>query len=192
GFVAIALGYVFGLAASIPARTFDPFNVLTASFPLVGIVILLRQPRNTIGWILLAIGAVGAIGAPLSSYGGYGLRTHPTLPGAGVAAVASLALWVPFIGIPGIYLLLLFPDGRPPSPRWRAVAWLGAIAMAGAYAGLVVFPGPLGENGLPNVPNPLALDALRGREWIVFLFMSLIPISILAAAASLVLRFRRS
>src|SRR5437870_6123997 len=141
-FIAIAAACVVGEAAAIPAHAFDPFILLLSAFPLVGIMILTRQPKNTIGWILLGIGVLGAIGAPLTSYGAYGLRVHPTpLPGAAVALALSVPLWAPFIGIPGIYLLLLFPDGKLLSPRWGVVAWLGAIGIAGTWVMLQVTPG---------------------------------------------------
>ena len=174
-FIAVALGYVIGAATSIPAHTFDGFTLLTASFPLVGIMILRQQPGNTIGWILLAIGGVGAADAVLASYGGYGLRMHPWLPGADVAAALSAPLWAPLIGIPGTYLLLLFPDGRLPSPRWRAVAWLAAIGIGGAWLGLQVSPGSLADVGFPNVMNPLGVEALPGVIGLAYVFISRSP-----------------
>src|SRR5205807_301076 len=189
-FISIAAASVVGEAASIPAHSFDPFNLLLSAFPLVGIVILTRQPKNTIGWILLGIGALGAINAALTSYAGYGLRAHQTpLPGATVAAALSVPLWVLFVGIPGIYLLLLFPDGQLLSRRWRAVAWLGAVGIGGTWALIQVTPGSLAEGGFPNLMNPLGIDAIRGVDGLVYAFIALIPISIGAAAVSLVLRF---
>src|SRR5205807_2240562 len=125
-------------------------------------------------------------------YGGYGLRRHPALPGSAVAAALTTPLWAPIIGIPGIYLLLLYPDGKLPSPRWRVVAWLGAVGIGTTWLGLLLTPASLADSGFPDVPNPLGIEALRGALGLVYVFVSLIPISILAAAVSLILRFRRS
>ena len=193
GFIAILLVLGTGLAISIPSHSVDPFVFLLMVFPLVGILILTRQPRNTIGWILLAVGAIGAADGILSSYAEYGLRTHPgSLPGADVALALSQPLWAPIFGVMGAYLLLLFPDGRPPSRRWRRVAWLTAVGIGGAWVGLTVLPGSFADSGYPGVTNPLGIGALRGFEWVVFLFLPLIPISIALSAISLVQRFRRS
>jgi hypothetical protein len=190
-FVAIALVYVIGLA--IAHESVDPFAVMLFVFPVVGILILARQPRNPIGWLLLAVGAIAAVDGFLGTYATYGLRTHPgSLPGADVALAISSPMWAPIFAVMGIYLLLLFPDGRPPSRRWRLVAWLGAIAVAGTWLGLMVLPGNFVDDGYPNVTNPLGIEALRGVEWVAFLFIPLIPLCILLAAISLVQRFRRS
>lgn len=193
GFIALALTYVITVATAIPAQAVDPFGISTFAFPLVGILILTRQPRNTIGWILLAIGAIWGASGLLSAYGEYGLRTHPgSVPGADVAIALSSPMWAPAIGVMGVYLLLLFPDGRLSSPRWRMVAWLGAIGIVGAWASLTSVPGPLADSGYPDVTNPLGIDALQGVEGLVVVFIALIPISIVASAVSLVQRFRRS
>ena len=89
-------------------------------FPVVGLLITKRDARNTIGWLMLAIGLVWAWSAVADLYVVYGAHTHPgSLPG--VALVAALAgwAWVGAIGLMGTFLVLLFPDGRLPSRRWR-------------------------------------------------------------------------
>ncbi len=193
GFIALALTYAIGVATTIPSHAVDPFGISTFAFPLVGILILTRQPRNVIGWILLAIGAIWGAGGILSAYGEYGLRTHPgSIPGADVAVALSSPLWAPAIGVMGVYLLLLFPDGRLSSPRWRKVAWFGAIGILGAWVILTFVPGPLTASGYPDVMNPLGVEALHGLEGLAFVFIALIPISIVASAVSLVQRFRQS
>jgi hypothetical protein len=194
GFIAIVVVYVSGLAISITSGgTTDPFGLLVFVFPVVGILILTRQPRNTIGWILLAVGAAAAASGVLTSYAEYGLRTHPgSLPGADVVLAISGPSWAPIFGIMGTYLLLLFPDGRAPSPRWRWVGWLAAVGIVGTMVGLTIIPGNFADSGYPNVVNPLGIEALRGVEWIAFVFIPLIPISIIMSAISLVRRFRRA
>src|SRR2546427_4850906 len=61
GFIAIALCYAVGVGVSLATHSGGPFFVFTMAFPLVAILILTRQPTNTIGWILLAVGLVGAV-----------------------------------------------------------------------------------------------------------------------------------
>jgi hypothetical protein len=193
GFIAIVLILGIGLALAIPSHSVDPFVFLLMVFPLVGILILTRQPGNTIGWILLAIGGIGAASGVLTSYAAYGLRTHPgSVPGAAVALALSGSLWAPIFGLMGTYLLLLFPDGRPLSPGWRRVGWLSAVGIGGTWVGLTILPGSFADSGYPGVTNPLGIGALRGFEWVAYVFLPLIPICIVLSAISLVRRFRQS
>jgi two-component system NarL family sensor kinase len=95
----------------------------------VGVVVARRQPRNPIGWLLLAFIALYVLGAGAVEYAvlAYGLG-HRGLPLAGAAVVLdtlqapSLALFPPVI--------LLFPDGRLTSRRWRQVLWAYAVLTA--------------------------------------------------------------
>ncbi len=193
GFIAIVLVYMVGGATSIASGSVDPFGFLLFVFPLVGILILTRQPRNTIAWILLAIGALAAASGVLTSYADYGLRSHPgSVPGPDVALAIEGAMWAPIFGLMGAYLLLLFPDGRLPSRGWRWVAWMSAVGIVGTWVGLTILPGKFTDSGYPNVANPLGIEALRGFEWVVFMFLPLIPLSIVLSAISLARRFRRS
>jgi hypothetical protein len=160
------------------------------AFPLVGALIASRHPRNPIGWILLAVGLLWMLLGLLDFYGVYGLAR----PGAAPYPVVSYALvqwlWLPNVGLLAIYLLLLFPDGRLPSRRWRPLAWLsGAVIVLLAVVG-VLAPGELTE--LEGVRNPFGLE---GATWLVdaeVVLLLLFVACILASAASLILRYRHS
>jgi len=192
-FVFITLSFAVGLGIAVSTHSVDAFDVFTFVFPLVGIVILAQQPRNRIGWILLgAIGGVLALSGVLGSIESYG-HLHPgALPEAHLAAGLEAPLWAPVIGIMGIYLLLLFPDGRALSPRWKTVGWLGGVGIGATWILLTVLPGKLDTTSFPNIQNPLGIEALRPFTPVVFVFIFLIPISIALSAASLIVRFRRS
>jgi signal transduction histidine kinase len=154
------------------------------AFPVVGLVIALRRPENSIGWIMLGIAFGFSI--PLGAYARYALQARGgALPGGAVASALDGASWIPFIGLAGVYLLLLFPDGHLPSPRWRWFARAVGIGMALAFIGLLT--GPQLES-FPKIDNPLAVPALQ------FLAFGLvvIPLGIVGAAISLVQRYRRS
>jgi hypothetical protein len=161
-------------------------------FPIVGMVIASRQPRNSIGWILLAIGLVWALGDAAGTYSTYGL-THPgALPGPDVALILSSSSWVPGIGLIGTFLILLFPDGHLPSPRWRPWAWFCALALLLPWIAIILEPGPIEESVIPNVENPLGIESLRPLFDVLLVSVLLIPLSILGCALSLIQRFRRS
>jgi hypothetical protein len=96
-----------------------------------------RKPGNPLGWVILGLAAFGALSEDASFYtvADYRLR-HGGLPLGWVALLAQPG-WAPALVLLGL-VFLLFPDGRPPSPRWRWVLWtyvgVGALWIAGAFA----------------------------------------------------------
>jgi hypothetical protein len=97
--------------------------------------------------------------------------------------------WTILVYLPTSFLLLLFPDGRLPSPRWRPVTWCAAIGLIGFLAGYTLESGPLED--FPQIVNPYGvgspiLDAVALAGAI------LAPASMVASAVSLIVRTRRA
>lgn len=162
-------------------------------YPLVGALIVSRRPANWLGWILVLIGVVLAIGQFSVAYAVFGLTLHPgSLPGAGAAAAIDAASWVPMIGLMGIFVLLLFPDGHLPSPRWRWVGWTLGVGMSVTFLIVVIAPGQLGAGKFPRMDNPIGIEALRPFVGVLQSSILIIPLGIIAAAVSVIGRFRRS
>jgi hypothetical protein len=160
-----------------------------SAFPTLGVVVATRQPGNRIGWVLGLVGIV-VVSFDAEQYGRYGVITEPgSLPFVPYVLWVSHWAWLVGIGLVPTFLLLLFPDGRPPSPRWRWVAWLTGIGLALAVLVVAVQPGNLGG----GVENPFGWEALAPLYPqlvdYVFLFLS---IPVLLCASSLVFRFRRA
>jgi hypothetical protein len=160
------------------------------AFPLVGAMIVSRRPHNPIGWILLAEGMLWTFLGMIGTYGIYGLGR----PGSVAFPVAVYALgqwlWVPAVGLLAIYLILLFPDGRLPSRRWRPLAWLSGVAILLGSASSGLSPGPIAELG--GVRNPYGLE---GQPWVANAAKATLVVfllCILASVLSLILRYRRS
>jgi hypothetical protein len=102
-------------------------------FSVVGFVIVRQQPRNAIGWILLTAPAgLQLLPADAASYALLAYRLGHRLPFGAVALLLEYS-WAPAIVLLGL-AILLFPDGRLPSPRWRPVLW-SYLAVVGCYAG---------------------------------------------------------
>jgi hypothetical protein len=161
------------------------------AFPLVGALIAARRPNNPIGWICLAVGIFWMLANLTSGYGTYGLLAKPgSVPFP--ATIGSLGewMWAPALGLLGAYLILLFPDGRLPSRRWRPLAWLSGAVVVLVCVGSALTPGPM--EGFPSTRNPFGLEEY---PWIADASQGatlLFPVCILASAISLVLRFVRS
>jgi signal transduction histidine kinase len=157
--------------------------------------LVVRRAGNVIGWLLLGEGAAAAILAAASAYAVLG--THRgTLPGPDL--VALLAQWsvVPVFLLLG-FMLLLFPSGTLPSPRWRPVAALALVATALALAGVVVHPGkialPAPGGASLNVANPLGTSSLGpvlSAVGSLNAVGTLLTVLLAAAIVSLVVRFR--
>jgi len=124
----------------------------------------------------------------------YALVSQPgSLPGAKIAAWLAEWTWVPSVGLIGTFLVLLFPDGRLPSRRWRAVAWLAVTAMLFPGLSLAFLPGPLEETPGIAIANPFGIEATRSiLEMVGAVGFFLLPFCFVASAVSMVLRFRRS
>jgi hypothetical protein len=161
------------------------------AFPLVGALIASRRPKNPIGWICLAVGIFWMLANLSSGYGVYGLLARPgSVPFP--AAIGSLGgwMWAPALGLVGTYLILLFPDGRLPSRRWRPLAWLSGAVIVLVSLSTALTPGRLPDLG--GVPNPFGLEEY---PWVAEAAQGvtlLLPLCVLASALSLVLRFVRS
>jgi hypothetical protein len=104
---------------------------------VVGFVVAWRRPRNPLGWILLGGATFGALSQDASFYvvADYRLR-HGGLPLGWVAVLAQPG-WAVSIVMIGL-AILLFPDGRLPSPRWRWVLWLYLAAATLYLVGVLV------------------------------------------------------
>jgi signal transduction histidine kinase len=163
------------------------FAVILLAFPITGIVVLHKRPRTTLAWLMLGMGFVVTL--PFQDYAEYALAKG--LPGAGVGLALSEPTWVPFIGISG-FLLLLFPDGHLPSPRWRWFAWTCGIGLVALTFAILFGPGTFADIGHPEIENPLgihALDALGGWIYIVTIFA---PLIVVGGAVAIIRRLRRA
>ena len=165
------------------------FLVTMATFPVVGMLIARQRPRNPIAWILLGIGLVWAL-IGLSDV--YVTSSLPVGPDRYLIVALTEWVWVPGIGLIGTYLLLLFPDGRLLSPRWRKVGWGVGVVLVLTSLSIILPPGDMAESGYPGIRNPLGVDALRPVLGFLEMVLVLFPLSIGVSAASLVLRYRRS
>jgi signal transduction histidine kinase len=160
--------------------------------------LVVRRAGNVIGWFVLGVGAGLAVMGSASAYAVLGI-THPgTLPTPELMAVLGEWIFVPTLTAI-VFMLLLFPSGTLPSPRWRPFTALVLLATALAIAGFVVhprliaLPAPGGES--LAVANPLGIESM-GPVLSTILIGTLDSLTVVytvllaAAAISLAVRYR--
>ena len=198
-FVATVVLYFFTLSVQPPSgwgtgglSIILLFLLPFLAFPVVGALIASRRPENPIGWVCLAAGIFWMLANLSSGYGTYGLLVARGGSVPFPAAIGSLGewMWAPAEGLLGTYLILLFPDGRLPSRRWRPLAWLSGAVIVSMSLGTALRPGRLPDLG--GVPNPFGLEHYPWIADVTQAVTLLLPLCILASALSLVLRFLRS
>jgi MFS family permease len=197
---ALATTFVFacglmGLAGLIAAPSSERpvIALMTPSFlvaPVVGGLILVRQPQNRVGWLFcfIGLGIAATLGLGIIADGASSL--HPALAVVG----GWIGQWAYLIFVvPAGLLFLTFPDGRLPSRGWRlpAIAFLACALLAGAGAAFGRTATSVGEEHLPNpfaAPETVrpVLIAL-GDAGATALGLALIP-----AAAAVAFRLRRA
>jgi hypothetical protein len=163
------------------------------AFAVVGALVAARQPRNSVGWLLLAVALCMTVRLVGESYAIYALITAPgSLPGGLDGAWVQWS-WAGVVAILAIFLPLYFPTGRLLSPRWRPVLWLG-IAYLCAVVANALQPGPAEWlAGYPPARNPVVyLPATKPLLDVIGVAgLCLFP-AVGGAIAALVVRFRRS
>ncbi|MDP9343071.1 MAG: hypothetical protein M3Q23_13485 [Actinomycetota bacterium] len=157
------------------------------AFSTVGALVAAKRPGNAIGWLLL--------GSALSfTLAGFGLTLPGSTGGGRFSPVvlgqwAGAWMWGVGLGL-AVLSLLVFPDGRPPSRRWRPVLWLAVVGLVGFVVGMGFGTRFIGGT---HIRNPFAiggavghvLGGLQGG-------FGLVAISGVLALVSIVVRFRRA
>jgi signal transduction histidine kinase len=160
-------------------------------FASMGLLIVVRA-RNVIGWILMGAGAIIQLVTLSELYPVVGLRTHPGSLPAPQLVSAILQPLFPLLMVSIAVMLLVYPVGTPPSPRWRPVLWAAIAGAAVSYLGLAVLKESVTPMGGLSFPNPLAIRSLHGTISTALVVVAWV--TVLAGVAclwGLVVRFRR-
>jgi hypothetical protein len=166
------------------------FLVLALTFVAVGAVVALRVPENRIGWIFCFTGCWNCVQLFTWQYADVGLHAHH-LPGAAAAVVVNTIIGEATSGLLGL-TLLLFPDGRLPSRRWRPVLWTLLGGMFLLVAAGTFRPGRYSQP-FASQANPLGLPGARGvMDAVDLTGWLLVWTGFLLGAAALIVRLRRA
>jgi hypothetical protein len=163
-------------------------------FATIGLVLTLRRPGNPIGWLYAAAGVTWTLYIPWDPWVDQLQLDGRPLPTAAVlAALAGDNLWAVGLTLAITFPLLLLPNGRLRSRRWRVVAVAAVAGTVTTVLGWVLAPHPMTQT-LEPVPKPFPLHGAAGAvadtvHWIGWgMLFACVPV----AAVSLVLRFRSS
>jgi hypothetical protein len=194
----IAVTFPLAALAGLNAGSGSGSLIFAPVFGVLGFVVAWRKPGNRLGWLLL--GAVGflVLSGAAGAYAVAVYRNHHTGLPLGWVAVLLQPGWAPAIALFGL-TVLLFPDGRLPSPRWRWALW-AYLAVAGLWiAGTViisVWAIAAHHVQVDSGGNLLAIDHPTGwAAWwgaVQGLFFPVLGVCWLASLAGQVASYRRS
>ena len=172
-------------------------GALSLAFPTVGAFIASRLPTNPIGWIFCGVGLLYTAQRFNTAYADYALLENLAFPGGQYVAWFSGLLDFSGPILAGVFVMLLFPDGRLLSRRWRIVAWAAACGAVLTELYDAFYPDYLSTHSY--VWNPFAVVGLVGGFTPDELFIgsavvgeTLLLTSILAALFSLFVRLHRA
>lgn len=170
------------------------------SFPAMGALIASRRRGHAFGWLLLGVGGAAAVLVAASGYAAWRVPAGHDDPFTVLAAWIHQWLWFPLIMSVPTLVVLLFPTGTYPSPRWRWVGRATVLLMA-----LITIPSMLEERLVveacprdapegacqnPSIDNPIGVGFFTDVEQqLGWLFVGVVPV-ILLSLASLVFRYR--
>jgi signal transduction histidine kinase len=171
---------------------------VAVGYSVLGAVIAWHQPRNRIGWLLVATGLLTATMIFAEEYAIRGLISgRGSLPGA---------LWMAWLDRPVGYLVfplglsllvLIFPTGRPPARAWWIVLGIGLVATLMSVAAVLLDPhnlvGAPRDSVAFHVRNPTGLSGIDGfRDSLFGLGQQALFTAFTASIVSVAHRWRRA
>ncbi len=167
------------------------FAFAALAFGTVGALVSNRIPGNRVGWIFCVIGVAVAIGDLGYQYADQTLFSQSGLPAGDLAAWFQNLTIPPCFGLIAV-ALMLFPDGRLPSPRWRPAAILALTGSTFEIVGYAMRPGHL-DAPFDSVVNPVGVDGAFGLfEVISSIGWPFMGLGLVLAAAAMRRRSKRA
>jgi hypothetical protein len=194
---AMSLGAVLLIAMTLEQPFFAGFAFrgydvsLALAMSWLGALIVSQRLRHPVGWLLLVAGFTSGLQTLADQYAVFAFARGTDSP------VASLAAWLPqWIWITSVLAvtlaLLLFPDGRLPSRRWRPFAGSITAAMLATAALWAVAPGETAESNVYPVPDLFGFGAPSALSSIGEALILVAPVGLLGGFIALAARMRRA
>jgi hypothetical protein len=163
------------------------------AFAIVAALIVSRQPRNTLGWVLMVPVGLYVVGGPIVSHIERLAPSSPE-PTVPILLMAWFNTWNWLLLIfPLLLIPLLFPNGQPPTPRWRSVG-VAAIAWASLFVLIAALARQINAGTTPNMvfDNPIGVLGKGTVERLVGVWIVGLLALAVACAVALFVRYRRA
>ena len=170
------------------------YVLLALMYPTLGALIASRHPSNLIGWMFCGAGIAIAGAAAAQLYADYVIYNEP-----GAGPLGDIAFWVSSWLFPAglfatpMFLMFLFPTGRPASPLWRWVVRIGVVVLIFGFLTTALLPGKV-EPVMFGVDNPFGTSGSVGDvvKALSTAGQLSLPVWFLLSIASLISRRRRA
>jgi hypothetical protein len=191
------LGTAWSLSQAPDSTALAAVVLQSLGFTAVGVVAVLltvRRPDNSIGWVFLGLWTYYVVFLLVTTYAQWTALYHPQAPAEALATWFVNWGWVPLFGVLGFYPLLLFPTGRPMSPRLDSLVVVGGLVIA-AWTAAFAFQSDQYSDAFGVVSaggNPYAAPAGQTVVNALPMVLAFAYIALVVTAlVTLVLRFRR-
>ncbi|HET8928607.1 MAG TPA: sensor histidine kinase [Microbacterium sp.] len=181
----LVLALTTDVAGAVAGHVFEDV-VLAIVWSALAAAITVRMPRHPLGWLFIVIGASHGLAVAAGQYALAAVAND--WPAPAVAGWISEWSWAPGMFLPLTIVILLFPNGKLPSPRWSPVLWLATAGIVGMTVSLAFGEAiELGPDA--SVANPLGVG-FAGPAFTVFATITVV--AGIASLTSLILRLRAS
>lgn len=162
------------------------FLIVIVAFSVLGAIIILRAEGNRVGWLMILLGFV--LADPFATYLAFNAGDLQTQPLFLLYFSYWTQGWFFFLIIYAIFLIILhFPDGHPPGPRWNLINVISLMTL-GQFILVYTFQPEIGE-----IDNPIAvLSVPAGDTFSGILFGLGLAFLALGSVISIFVRFRRA
>jgi len=166
------------------------FEIVIVAFSVLGAIIILRNDGNRVGWLMILLGFV--LADPFATYLAFRAGAIQMQPSFLLYFAFWTQGWFFFLIIYAIFLIILhFPNGYPPSPRWNLISVISIMTLV-QYILVYTFQPKIGDSTL-FIDNPIAVLSVNAEDTLSGLLFGLgLIILALGSVISIFVRFRRA
>jgi hypothetical protein len=166
------------------------FVIVIVAYSVLGAIIILRAEGNRVGWLMVLLGFV--LADPFATYLAFNGFTLPTQPSFLFYFAFWTQGWFYFVILYAIFLIILhFPNGYPPSPRWNLFNVI-SITTLGQFILVYTFQPKYGDSTL-LIDNPIAVLSVSAEETLSGVLFGLgLLLLALSSVISIFVRFRQA